>query len=286
MIYGALETGGTKCRAAVFKNDNIIDELIIPTKTPAETFLKIVDFFRSNNVTILGIGSFGPIALNQKETDYGQIKHTTKIAWKGFNVYKYFIDSGFKQVYIDTDVGAAALGEYYAHQGKVWNLLYITIGTGVGVGVIRNKRIFRGLFHPEMGHMIVNRHQEDNCPSVCVFHDNCLEGLGSGKSLEKRYNLSHKELSNKEEVWDLEGYYIAQALYSYTLAFAPEKIIIGGGVSKQRLLLPAIKKHFIAINNNYYQYPALFDLSSYITLPKAGEDSGILGAYLLAKGEG
>ncbi|MCK9537089.1 MAG: ROK family protein [Bacilli bacterium] len=286
MLYGAIEAGGTKFRSAIYQDEKIIDELTVATTTPEVTLKPIIAFFSNYKIKALGLGAFGPVILNRESPDFGLITQTPKEKWRNFNIYRYFVEKLNVPICLDTDVGVAALGEYYAYRSRVNHLLYVTVGTGIGVGVIKNGIILRGAHHPELGHLLIARRGDDKYPSVCPYHDNCIEGLASGSSLTARYHLSPSQLADREDIWDLEGYYLAQAFLGYTLAFAPERIVIGGGVSAQARLLPNIRKHFTKLNNGYYIYPQLSNPDLYITLPLTGNNAGIYGAYCLVRGEG
>lgn len=279
MFYGAIEAGGTKFRCLITKDNKEIASSRFPTTNPIETMDKVISFFEQYNLAALGVACFGPINLDETSKDYGMILNTPKISWQNFNIYYYLKEKLNTEVYINTDVGFAGLGEYY--NSKINNLLYITVGTGIGCAFIKNGKIFSGITHSEMGHVIVNRHNDDNFESTCPFHQSCLEGLASGLSLSKRYNLSFEEMGKLDKIWDIEGYYLAQAIYNYILIFSPEKIIIGGGVSSQEKLIANIYKHLCKLNNNYFNYPYL--TNSLITTPTLGDDSSLFGAITYVK---
>lgn len=285
MYYGAIEAGGTKFRAAVYQTDRLVKEITIPTEEPEETMTAVIAFLDAHPLKAVGIGAFGPVILDPDDPDFGLITSTPKEKWRNFNIYRYCASRLRVPVHLDTDVGAAALGEYFAARAAVKNLIYVTVGTGVGVGVVCAGKIFRGAHHPELGHLPIARRADDVHPSVCPYHENCLEGLASGRSLQARYSITPAELAAMDAVWELEGYYLGQALLTYTLAFAPDRIIVGGGVANQVRLLPAIRKYFDALNNGYYRYPQMIDTEKFITTPVLGPDAGLYGAYRLARGD-
>ena len=284
MLYGAIEAGGTKMRCAVaISAGEIMKTKDIPTTNVESTMSEIIKFFKPFHIKDLGIGCFGPLCLEINDPNYGMILDTPKQSWKNFNIYSYLKEHLNVNVYINTDVVTSALGEYYyGFKEKYKNIIYLTIGTGIGAGIIYNGKILKGRHHTEMGHFMISRRDDDKFPSTCIFHDNCLEGLASGLSLDSRYHLSHQEIAKNDSVWDLEGYYIAQGIYSYCLAIAPEKIIIGGGVSQQPKLIESVKRHFIKLNNNYYKYKELDDIDKFIINPLLKNDSALYGAIALA----
>ena len=213
--FGALEAGGTKMVCAIGdETGRILDRVSIPTLTPAQTMPAMIEYFRDKGISALGIGCFGPVDLNRASPTYGYITSTPKLAWQNYPIVHQFREALGIPVGFDTDVNAAALGE--ATWGCTRDLrssIYITIGTGVGVGVIINGRPYHGMMHPEGGHVLLTRHPDDPMVgSGCPFHDNCLEGLAAGPSLEKRWGVKGAELAGRPEVWEIEAYYIAQAI--------------------------------------------------------------------------
>ncbi|GAA0492694.1 ROK family protein [Alkalibacterium sp. m-11] len=281
-MLGAIEAGGTKFVLAVSDDEfNILERQSIPTTTPEQTFEKVFEFFDQYDVSAIGIGSFGPIDVNIKSETYGYITSTPKTAWEntdfiGVMKERYSVPMGWT-----TDVNAAALGEltYGAAKGKE-SCLYLTVGTGVGGGAVIKGEPLEGFGHPEMGHILVRKHPEDHFEGHCPYHGDCLEGLAAGPAVEKRYGKKAQELTNNEQVWEIEAHYLAQALMSYTLTLSPEKIILGGGVMKQAQLFPLIRDKFIRLMNDYVQTP---DMEEYIVSPQLKDDAGITGCLILAQ---
>ena len=284
MLIGALEAGGTKFKCAVaISSGEIMKSVVIKTTTIEETMQKVVNFFLPYHIEDLGVGCFGPISLDKKSKFYGQILDTPKEKWKYYDIYNYLKDKLNCNVYINTDVVTSAYGEYYFGFNSLYkNILYFTVGTGIGVGVIYNGNVLQGNHHTEMGHITINREKNDDYLSTCEFHDNCLEGLASGNSLDNRYNLTYEQLENREDILKQEAFYLAQGIYAYVLAFAPDKVIIGGGVSHQKKLIPYIREEFKKNNNGYFHYPLLDDINNFIVEPKLKDDSGLYGAIALA----
>jgi len=283
-IYGALEAGGTKMVLAVCTADGrILERNTVKTETPAITMPKMIDFFKGKGIAALGIGCFGPIDLNRASKTYGYITTTPKLAWQNFDIVGEFKKALGVPIGFDTDVNGAALGEATFGAAKgLKNAIYITIGTGVGVGVLSEGKLLHGMLHPEAGHILLSRRQGDDFPCNCPFHTNCFEGLAAGPALEKRYGKSAKELADRADVWELEAGYIADALVNYTLTLSPEKIVLGGGVMNQTQLFPLIRKHFEKALNGYIKTAELADLDSYIVPSALGGDQGILGCLCLA----
>ncbi|MBT2658591.1 ROK family protein [Bacillus sp. ISL-18] len=280
-MLGAIEAGGTKFVCAVGdKEGNITDQIQIPTTIPEETIKEVIQFFRKFDLDVIGIGSFGPIDINKHSPTFGYITSTPKTAWRDYPFVKTIQEAFEVPIGFNTDVNAAALGE--AKLGAAQGLdscLYITIGTGIGAGAMVQGRLLQGLSHPEMGHILVRRRSNDTYGGRCPYHHDCLEGLAAGPAIEERWGDKGMNLVHREEVWDLEGYYIAQALMQYILILSPQKIILGGGVMHQQQVFTAIKKHLKELINNYVILP---DLSDYIVSPGLGDRAGITGSLLLA----
>jgi len=283
MKYGCIEAGGTKFVCAILdEKANIIERIVIPTTTPAETFAKMYDFFDDYQVDAFGIASFGPLNLDESNKDFGSISTTPKPGWAFTPFYQAFKDRYQVNVFIDTDVNAAAIAEsqFGAAQG-LKNVVYYTIGTGIGGGVLVNGQAVHGLVHPEMGHILVRRHPEDDFEGCCPFHKDCLEGLASGPAIQKRWGVEGHLLDPTHKAWDFEAYYIAQACVNAILTVSCEKIICGGGVMAQQHLLPRIHHYVQEILQGYIQSPRLENIGEYIVLPGCKDNAGLLGAFAL-----
>ena len=284
MRYGALEAGGTKMICAVGdENGNIFDEKTIPTTIPNETIPEIIKYFRDKDIEALGIACFGPLDLDKSSPTYGNILKTPKLAWTDLEIYSVLKDELGVPANIDTDVAGSLLGEvtWGGSQG-LKNAVYITIGTGIGGGILSNGEILHGMLHPELGHMILARHESDTFDGVCPFHRNCFEGLASGPSIEARWGKSADELTDNEKVWELESFYIAQALSNIILTVCPERIILGGGVMNQEQLFPLIRDKVVSNLNYYISSNELADIDSYIVPASLKGKQGIMGALKLA----
>ena len=284
-LYGALEAGGTKMVCAIGdENGNILERISIPTRTPAETMGPMIDFFRGKGIRALGIGCFGPVDLKKGSRTYGYITSTPKLAWQNYPIVTEFEKALGVPVGFDTDVNAAALGEAtWGCTRDVENSIYITVGTGVGVGVIIGGKPYHGMLHPEGGHILLARHPDDPMVgSGCPFHENCLEGLAAGPSLEKRWGIKGAELTGRKEVWQLEAYYIGQALADYILILSPERIVLGGGVTHQEGLLALIRQETAKQLAGYIRTAAIDHLDSYIVGVSLNDNQGVMGAVKLA----
>ncbi|MFJ8065496.1 ROK family protein [Psychrobacillus sp. NPDC096426] len=283
-MLGSIEAGGTKMNCAIGdKNGNIIKQAQFPTTTPAENMQQLTEFFVENPVTAIGIGVFGPVNIDREHKLYGTILDTPKLAWRFFPFLKTLKDNLNIPIELQSDVNVAALGEAVHGAGtKDKTVLYITIGTGIGGGVVVNKRFLPTTQHPEMGHVWIKRTKEDTTPSNCPFHTDCFEGLASGPAIEKRWKTNAKNLPANHSAWETEANYIAQGVYQMILTHAPDRIIIGGGVMKQPQLLPKIKQNMKEQLNCYTYYPALANLEETIVLPALGDNAGLIGGLVYA----
>ena len=286
MLYAGLELGGTKMVAGlVDENSRIIDRISIPTQEPDETLEKLNEYFKDKDVASLGIASFGPVDLNKGSDTYGYITTTPKPGWGNVDVLKHFrslnVALGF-----DTDVNGACLGEVMHGAGKgLRNVIYGTIGTGIGFGVYLEGRLLHGLMHPETGHMVLQRHADDETfIGPCPYHRNCLETLASGPSIESRWHKNARELYDDERVWKLEAFYLGQALANCVMCYSPERIILGGGIMHVEKLLPMIRQETLRNLNGYIKKDEILkDIDKYIVLPELQDDAGLIGGVELGK---
>lgn len=283
MLLGALEAGGTKMVCAVGnENGEILERVSIPTETPDITMPKILDFFAGKEIAALGIACFGPVDLNRSSETYGYITTTPKLPWKYYDICGYFRNAWRIPVGFDTDVNGSMLGE--ATWGCAKGLdtaIYITVGTGIGVGVMAGGRLLHGMLHPEAGHIPMPVRSDDPYAGKCPYHGTCLEGMASGPAIEARWGTPAKELAGRPEVWDLEAYYLAHALTSYIMTLSPQKIILGGGVMHQAQLIDQVRSYVKKLINGYLVTKELEDLEHYIVLPSLDDNQGIMGAFKL-----
>ncbi|MBQ4088452.1 MAG: ROK family protein [Clostridia bacterium] len=287
MKLGALEAGGTKMVCVIGdENGNIFERVSFPTKLPHETMPAMIDFFKSRGIEALGIGSFGPLCLDKKSPEYGNITTTPKLDWRNYPLTSEFAKELGVPVGIDTDVNAAALGEAMFGAGKGCDtVVYYTIGTGVGGGVLAEGRLHHGMIHPEMGHMMIRPHEADPAPKgFCPYHASCLEGMAAGPAIEKRWGVSAKDLPEDHIAWDVEAEYLAQMCVNTILMFSPGRIILGGGVMHQQHLFPKVRKRTLELLGGYVAAPAIIEhIDEYIVSPGLGDNAGAVGSLMLAK---
>ena len=287
MNFGGIEMGGTKMVCAISnENGEILEQVRFDTRSPEETLKEMADYFKQKDIKALGVASFGPVDLNKKSNTYGYITETPKTEWKHTDVVGFFKKELNIPIGFDTDVNAACLGEVIYGAGKNFqNVIYGTIGTGVGFGVYLNGQLAHGLMHPEAGHVIIKKHKDDTYEGGCPYHINCFEGLASGPAINKRWGKPFEDLSDNQKAIEIEAFYIAEGLYNCIMCYSPEKIILGGGVMHNKNLFPLIRKEVIKQLNGYISKEEVFDIDNYIVEADLKDNQGIIGACELGKQE-
>jgi len=286
--YGGIETGGSTWRCAIGTGpDDLRATETIPTTTPDETIGRAVAFFdREGPVDAVGIGSFGPVDQKLTSPTWGHITTTPKPGWAHTDVGQEIRRRLSVPVAFDTDVNAAALGEHrWGAAEGLDTFCYITVGTGIGGGGMARGKLLHGLVHPEFGHMRIPHDLEaDPFPGACPYHDDCWEGLASGRAIEARWGRPAEDLADDDAVWELEARYLALGVVSVICVLSPERIVLGGGVMNQPQLLPLIRREVIGLMNGYLDLAAVDGgVARYITLPALVPRSGVLGAIALAE---
>ena len=282
--FGSIEAGGTKFVCAVGNEDfKIIEKAMFPTESPEKTLAQVKAFFQQYRVDALSIGTFGPVDVDERSSTYGQILASPKKEWRGFNFVEAVREWFSAPIFLTTDVNASAYGEYCAGGAEaVDSCVYVTVGTGIGAGVIQKNHFVGGTTHLEIGHGFVNVHEADQTFSgVCPYHGNkCFEGVAAGPSIEKRTRISGENLPADHLAWQIEAYYLAQLAYDLRVNYAPMKIIFGGGVINEALM-EQVRAQFEAINAGYVSVPKL---KEFIVASKFKDNaSATIGNFALAK---
>lgn len=281
--YGSIEAGGTKFVLAIGDEQfNILKTNQIPTTSPEETITRTIEFFKENPVKSLAVGSFGPIDIKPESATYGYITTTPKAGWANVDLLGKLKAALDIPMVFTTDVNSSAYGEMIVTGGK--SLVYFTIGTGIGGGAVVGGKLVHGLLHPEMGHMKMIVREDDKYSGKCPYHGTCFEGLAAGPAIEARWGVKGSELPGDHPAWDLEAYYIGQAMANYILTLSPKKIILGGGVMHQKQLFPMIHKYTQEFLNGYIQKEEVTTdkIKDYIVYPELGDNAGVVGALALA----
>jgi fructokinase len=293
-LFGAVEGGGTKFVCAVgYGPDEILARTRIDTRGPNETLAEVADFLAATSwsqpLTAVGVACFGPLELDPQRATYGHTLETPKAGWNDVPIIQPIAERLGVPVALDTDVNAACLAEWLWGAARGCDpCLYLTVGTGIGGGVVVNGQPLRGLMHPEMGHILLPRltwpdGTPDTYAGACRFHSGCLEGLASGPALLGRLGHNAEYAAPEHPIWELEAGYLAAALATFTLVLSPERIVIGGGIAQQEQLLPRVRRRLTEMLNGYVQRAeATTDVERYVVPPRFGQDAGLAGAFALA----
>ncbi len=300
-LLAGIETGGTKIVCAVAESpDEILAHTAFPTGTDPQVAMRTAaEFFAdqahqlSGNVAGLGIASFGPCDPDPASGTYGYVTSTPKPGWAQADVLglalqaRVLAGDGEIAVGFDTDVGAAALAEarYGAGRGLA-DLIYLTIGTGIGGGAVVDGGILHGLIHPEMGHMRIPRPAAEvaEFAGVCPYHGDCWEGIAAGPAIQARWEQPGQDLPNDHPAWDLEADYVALGLHNLVVTLSPERIILGGGVGSSPNVLTKVRRKLLESLAGYVDSPAILaDIDSYVVAPELGDFAGVTGALELAR---
>jgi fructokinase len=276
---GGIEAGGSKFVCAVGNGPDQLCSVEIPTTTPEETIGRVIDFFRRQaRVEAIGIGSFGPIDPDPNSETFGYILSTPKRAWRNFDLAGAIGKALHVKVAFDTDVNAAALGEFrWGAAEGLRTFLYLTVGTGIGGGGMMEGRLLRGVRHPEMGHIRVPHDlHRDPYTGNCPYHGDCLEGLAAGPAIEARWGKPGQLLAADHPAWELEAHYLALAIANLSLTLSPQRVVLGGGVMHSAELHRLVRDKVSALLNSYVETPE-------IAPPSLGARSGVLGAIALAQ---
>jgi fructokinase len=290
-FYGAVEAGGTKFVVAI-GNDRgeILAQDRFPTADPASTLAATCAILRQRGAAFgplaaIGVASFGPVELDQTSPRYGFIGHTPKAGWSGIDITGPLAREFACPIGFDTDVNAAALAEHrWGAARDVKNLVYLTIGTGIGGGVIVGGTPIHGLMHPEIGHLYPRRHALDlGFEGVCPFHGDCLEGVASGPAIIARTGASLQQLAATHSQWEIEADYLGQLCAQLVVTVSPQRIVMGGGVMSQTRLLPLIRQRMRHWLGGYIDRPEILTRADrYVVAPERGDGAGVVGALVLA----
>lgn len=289
--WGGIEAGGTKFVCGVCDSKGrVLERQTFPTVTPLETIPQVAAYFTATEATYplsgIGLASFGPVDLNPASATYGFITSTPKPGWRNFGIKPELEKLLERKIPIETDVNAAMLSEsIWGAAAGLQDAIYITVGTGIGAGLLVNGALVHGLLHPEIGHMRVRTSEEwGDFKGVCIFHDYCLEGLASGPAIQARWGQPAEELPPDHPAWDEEANILAEGITYLILTVAPQVVILGGGVMSQGQLFPTIQKRVQELLNGYLQHPAILErIEEYIVPPKLGKNAGLMGASALAR---
>jgi len=284
--YGAIELGGSKVLCAVGSAQAIVAEARIDTSGPEQTLAAVEAFFAPHRrgLSALGIAAFGPLELDRTAPSFGSLLTTPKPGWGGTELVQRLERALSLPVAIDTDVNAAALAEQRLGAGRGRDpCLYVTVGTGIGVGVLSSGVLLHGLLHAELGHLPAPALCD--FAGCCPFHGRCLEGVASAQAMAQRTGAPAHTLDDAHPVWELEARYLAHLLAACVLSHAPRCIVLGGGVLARSGLRARVAVQLVELLAGYVprRELTLEGVGDYVLAPHFPERAGLVGAFLLAE---
>jgi len=291
IMLAGVEMGGTKYVCTLGTGpDDIRAQVTLPTLDPDTTLDAIAAVIQQwlegeTPPKALGVASFGPIDLRRNSPTYGHMGATPKRGWPNTDIAGFFTRRFGLPVGISTDVIGAALaeGRWGGAQGLT-DFVYVTVGTGIGAGLVVAGQSVFGLHHPEVGHLRIVRAAGDTWPGNCPFHGDCIEGLASGPAIAARSGGVPASLGADSPIWDTVAHALAQLAHSLVATVAPQRILIGGGVvSAQPHLFPRIRRAMLTSLNGYLRIPeVLDDIDRFLAPPGLGTLAGPLGSLAVA----
>ncbi len=302
VLVGGIEAGGTKFVCAVGRGPEDVrrpeNRVSFPTgDNPARLLSLVVEWFKSREAAVgklaaIGVACFGPVDLDESSPTYGHITLTPKPGWQNADVLGPIrVKFPGLPIGFDTDVNGAGLGEHVAGAAAgLDDFIYVTMGTGIGAGVMARGQLLHGLVHPEIGHLRIPRLPGDTFVGACPYHGDCWEGLCSGPALAKRTGLPAEQLPPGHEAWGQLTKYVGVALANLVCTLSPKRIILGGSVRKAGQLGEAeffkrVRAEMRASLNGYVSSPLILTdaIDDYIVPPKLGDDAGVCGAIALGQ---
>ena len=270
------------------RGNTVVDRARVPTDEPKVTLDALSTQLATwgqegHQFAAIGIGSFGPVGLDRRRSDFGYVTTTPKVGWANVDVRGHFADRFDVPIGFDNDVNGAALAEvrWGAAQGCAV-AIYLTIGTGIGGGVVVDGRPVHGLVHPEHGHLRVRRRADDDFAGICPYHGDCIEGLASGPAIAARAGGRAPTLPPEHPVWADVASELGEFMSALVLALSPERIVVGGGVGYgQRWLLPRVRQSTLAALAGYVAALDAEAIESLIVPAGLGDDAGPLGSVAI-----
>lgn len=287
-MYGGVETGGTWCVCGLGDGSGGLEvREQFRTGPPGETLERILGFFSAHPRPLaVGVGAFGPLDLDPDSPTWGEVTSTPKPGWQHTPLAPVLVRRLGVPVAFDTDVGAAALAEHRWGAGiGAPSLCYLTVGTGIGAGLIQDGRIWHGLIHPEVGHIRVPHDRgRDPFAGACPVHGDCWEGLAAGGALASRWGAEPEALPDDHPAWELEAEYLALGILAILSVASPHRIVAGGGILERAGVLERVRRILPQLLGGYLDSPLLgAQIDEYLVAPALGDDAGVLGAMGLAR---
>ena len=295
--FGGIDAGGTKWLCAIGTSpDDIRSHIEIPTRSPKETLGDVRAFFgewidRGLPLRAIGLSSFGPVVRERHRTNWGHLHNAPKQGWEHTDIGPWLKANLKVEVGIDTDVNGAALAEHRWGEGSgVSDMVYITLGTGLGGAAIANGQLVVGGMHSEMGHIRPRRHVDDDYEGMCPYHADCYEGLISGPAIKGSTGDEPAELAESDVIWKFVAYYLGQLCSGLIYNFSPKRIVMGGGLMRRDHLLPLIRANTAKEIAGYLRWPSennLADIivqSRWVAKPRPDKlNAGVFGGFLIAE---
>jgi fructokinase len=280
-VFLAVETGGTKIVWRIADRGGVtLDEGRFATGRPEVAVEALVEAVAGRTVAALGVASFGPLVVDPASDKRGTMLATPKPGWAGFNLSRTLADRFGCPFAVDTDVNAAAVAEAKLGAGRGKRAVaYVTVGTGIGGGLVVDGTTLKGALHPEIGHLFVRRAEGDGQVSACPFHADCVEGLAAGPSVQAR--LAGRRLDEVPEVMGYVADYLGQLVAGLVFAWAPDRIVFGGGVMSTPGLLAQVEVEARRSVAGYGSSLVMGE-AGYLA-PAALSDAGLEGAMLAAR---
>jgi glucokinase len=270
----ALDIGGTNIRSGIVEGMKIKDYK--KTKTPSgkleivNKLFEVIESYPKGNVICVSTAGFerGGVIVNSPNNDMGGVP-LSKMLGKRF---------GDSKIFVDNDAKCATLAEFHYGTGKgKRNFILLTLGSGIGCGVIENGRLLRGEGGaPEPG------------SGMIIDHEELFEHLASGnasvrfahKEGMKVDSLELEEMANNGDkkakgIYDKVGYYLGIGIANLVYIFDPQLVVIGGGFSRVKHIYPAMHRTY----KKFYR----INPKPEIVKAKFGDDAGLIGAGLLVK---
>ena len=309
MKYGfGVDLGGTTVKIAYFdETGTMITNWEIPTVTAnggsqilPDIAASIRDFREKNGIDVqalLGIGIGVPGPVDSK----GNVNRCVNLGWGTFNISKELSSLTGLPVTAGNDANVAALGEFWKGGGKgCRNMVFVTLGTGVGGGIVIEGKLLHGAHGAgaEIGHMVLNRNEtavcgcgkrgcvEQYCSATGIVRlaKLALEASQEESALRRANPLTCKDIFDAGKQGDQLALQVLDQYYAYMGEFLanvccvvnPEVVVIGGGVSKAgNVLLDGLKPYF-----GKYVFHAASNVQ--FALASLGNDAGAYGAFKLA----
>lgn len=281
-LLASIELGGTKTIVACAHDPaQLLARVQVPTGDPAAMHAQVADALATMSRThgpigAIGFASFGPVDIR-----HGRMLPTPKPGWSGAELVAPLAARFGCPITFDTDVNAAAIAEAALGAGRgSTDLAYVTIGTGIGAGLLLDGAPRHGVMHPEVGHLRPRRHPEDEFAGTCPWHGDCIEGLACGPAIQARLGAPLDTLGPDHPFREILADYLGQLTASLLLVTSVDRIVMGGGVLRNLGLHARIETR----TRDYLAgYLGAIDALDRFLFPPELEDAGLIGGLLMAQ---